>query len=1104
MDNQSVKIFEHMTDRPYYEEKNIRSGINKIKNSPYSGTSMTSVKDNEPAMHAQYVVDVKPTLLKFEDTEKIKDIIFHDNTWGVAEHENIWIDNQGLLRTDYSNQYGGKEGYVTNEKFQNGKIDDNLIDKSGKFVPEKIPNKRYNKLLSEDSEEYTFPMIKTLIVNGVSPDAMSTVKTIKQNLLLPSSDYLDDLAELASNMTTDEIKSTIKRVETAGKASSSLYPVLLKRINGEGVFDKGIDSEEKYYKLKSDDKLRLYAEKVAIIKSYDDIPDINTYNIEVKSQKDLDKLHEKLRKTARDNFDYIMGKNPDIIKYATEASRNEIFNALNKLATENNINLNYKVSTKIINSMKRIKKDEFNGSVSQGINLMLINFEKYLKLKTNLSEDKIHDFTLSIRPIIENKLTITEQDVKTDFESGRNQKIAQWIDREFAPKTDKELAQILNSLRNMPKSEFESKYNSKILDEDVGIEAMNGYDVVKTIRSGSESMKNSFINTIFQESYYKDINESKTTAYYDLKKLSRKLSGGRYVGGKRSFDDLYSDFYNNLQMLTIKKIFNKYKDDTFRKYFAFPAYPLVEISTEEDLEKSLNTFSEKLNNYMDYIYAYKNQQASLEIIYALKKYSDTKLQPDADLTPRQYAKITQELNRLLALNSSDNTINDKKEEARQLFASGTHSAKEYKDYINSLYDLFKIYEKTADGKTMKEAEEISRKNIDIYKKTYVMSMFDTKYQGRALEILNKWISAKSKAVWVKDHYVPTVTEDSSEKAKSIAQKYVQNVADAEKYFAQFQELFFKHRFLDSPEKYMNEFLLLSAKDAKHPDRIYNSETEEGKKAIKDLKDIFQTNMKSLLYKADMMELQYILMDCAKKGNLNAVRDALQKTTMQLTDGRVISLDSEEGINLIVTPMLKEENLDTAALFLNQLGLSEKVADMISDKDSLDIAYKNFNRIQSILKSVDSQAKFARDEFRKLGNIDHNPNYEEIIKDLKNKLIEKAKRTNYAKGAEIFEAVIDDALKEIKQQPDKSKTLLLGIDIDVAISGLRDVVKANIDYLHMPLQVIQIRYNLLRKLLLPDNSDIAKKAEEYVVKIQDLFEYENNVDSHYPNIGITSA
>ena len=1104
MDNQALKIFEHMTDRPYYGERNIRSGINKIKNSPYSGTSMTSVKDTEPAMHAQYVVDVKPTLLKFENTEKVKDIIFHDNTWGASEHENIWVDQQGLLRTDYSNEYGGQEGYITNEKFQNGKLEDNLIDKKGKFVPEKIPSKQYNKLVNMDDEEFTFPMIRTLVLPGVSPEAMATVKTIKQNLLLPSYEYLDDLTEKASKMTSDEIKSTIKRVETAGQASRSVYPVLLKRINGDDVFDKGIDSKEKYYKLAPDDKLRLFAEKVAIIKSYDEIPDINTYNIEIKSQKELDKLHQKLRKTAKDNFDYIMGKNPDILKYATEASRKDIYNELKQFAADNDINLSYKAMTKIVNSMKRVKKERYNGSISQGIDLMQNNFEKYMKLKTSASEDKIQQLSDKIRPLIEKKLIITEQDVKTNFSTGRNQNIANWIDKEFSPKTDKEFAQILNSIRNVTTEEFNKNYETHISDTDMGIKSINGYDVVKMIRSGNESMKNAFINTIFSESYYKDINQSKTTAYYDLKKLSRNLSGGRYVGGERTFDDIYSDFYYNLQTLTIKKLFNKYKDDAFRKYFVFPAYPLVEISTQEDLENSLNTFNEKLNNYMDYIYAYKNQQASLSIIYELKEYADKKFPKTGDLTSHQYYKVTQELNRLLALNSSDNTIDSEKEKARLLFASGTRCAEEYKNFINALYDIFKIYEKTADGKTMKEAEENSRKKKKKKKKTYVMSMFDTKYQGKALEILNKWISAKSKAVWVKDHYNPTITEESSEEAKAIAQKYEQNVEDAEEYFNQFRDLFFKHRLLETPDKYLKEYMLLCAKDAKHPDRKYSSDNTGNKKAVEDLRETYKTNLKSLLYKADMMELQYTLMDCAQKGNLNAVRDAFKKSTMELTNGSVVTLDSEEGLNFIISPMLKEENLDTAAQFLNQLGLSEKVADMVSDNSSLDIAYKNFNRIQSILNSADKQAKFAREEFKKLGNIDNNPDYEKIIFDLRQRLMEKAKKTNFAKGAEIFDAAIEDALKEIKQQPDQSKTLLLGTDIDLAISGLREVVKANIDYLNMPLQVIQVRYNLLKKLLLPDNSKIAAKAEEYIEKLQELLEYEHNVENSYPHIGITSA
>jgi len=1104
MDNQALKIFEHMTDRPYYAETNIRLGLDKIKRSPYSGTSMTSVKDTEPAMHAQYVVDVKPTVLKFEDTTKVNDIIFHDNSWGASEHENVWVDKLGLLRTDYSNSYGGQEGYVTNDKYQNGKLEDNLVDKKGKFIPEKIPNKQYNKLAGEDGEEYTFPMIRTLMLSGVSPKAMSTVKAIKQNLLLPSSDYIDDLTNYASEMSRDEIKSAIKRIQSAGESSRAVYPVLLKRINGDDLFDKGIDSEEKYYKLAPDDKLRLIAEKVAIIKSYDEIPDINTYNIEVKSQKELDRLHKKLRTEARNNFDYIMGKNPDILKYATESARKNTYILLKEFAKENNVNLSYKAMTKIVNSMKRVKNSNYNGSISQGTDLMIANFEKYLKLKTNANDEKIKEISSKVKAIIEKNLTITESDIKKNFSSGRNEKIGDWIDAEFAPKTDKEFAQILNNLRNMTNTEFKKNYDSKISDSDMGIKSINGYDIVKSIRSGSETMKNAFINTVFSEGYYRDIDESKTRAYYDLKKLSRKLSGGTYIGGKRSFDDLYSDFYYNFQGLTIKKEFDKYKDNAFRKYFVFPAYPLVEISTEEELESSLNTFNEKLNDYMDYIYAYKNQQASLELIYELKKYSDTKFPQTGDLSQRQYTKVIQELTRLLALNSNDSTIDGKKEEGRLLFASGTKDAQTYKKYIDSVYDLFKIYEKTADGKTMKEAELIAQTNIDTYKKTYVMSMFDPKYQRKALELLNKWISAKSKAIWVKDHFNPTINEDSSEEAKDIADKYIQRVENADEIFKQFRELFMKHRLLASPDHYMNEYLLLCAKDAKHPDRKYNSESEKGKEAIKDMRETYKTNLKSLLYKADMMELQYTLMDCAQKGNLNAVRDAFKNSTLELTDGSVVTMDSKEGLNVIISPMLNEENLDTAALFLNQLGLSEKVAKMISDKSSLDVAYKNFNRIQTILKSADSQAKFARAEIRKLGNIDNNSDYEQIILDLKQRLMDKAKRTSFSTGASIFEAAIDDVLNDIKNQTDQSKTLLLSTSIDMAISGLREVVKANINYLNFPLQVIQKRHDLMLKLLLPDNSEVAKEAEKYLEAIQNLLEYENSLKENFPHIGITSA
>ena len=1100
MENQSSKIFEHMTDRPYYEETNIRSGIEKIKNSAYSGSSTTSVKDDEPAMHAQYIVDIKPIALTLEDTQKVKNIIFHDNTWGASEHENIWTDKQGFLRTDYEDKYGGENGFITNANYLNGKLEDNIIDKKGEFKPKKIPNKQYNKLIKSDVE-YSFPMIRSIIMQGVSPEAMPTVKEIKQTLLLPSYDYIDELKKYASTMTQEELKSKIKKIQTAGKDSANTHKILLKRIEGNGIFDKGIDSEEKYYKLSPNDKLRLIAEKVAIIKSYDNIPDINTYNIEVKNQKDLDKLHKKLSIEARNNFDYIMAKNPDILRYGAEGSRKEIYEVLKNFTNDNNINLNYITMTKIVNSMKS-RDNNYNGSISQGINLMLTNFEKYLKSKTNIDDKGIRELSNKIRPIIEKNLTITEKDVKTGFKTYRNEQIASWIDREFAPKTDREFAQILNNLRNMTTEDFKKYYDSKISDSDLGIKAISGYDIIKMIRSENEQIKNAFINTLFSESYYKDVDESKTRAYYDLKKLSRNLSGGIYVGGIRSFDDLYSDFYMGFQELTIKKEFNKYKDTAFRKYFSFPAYPVVEIISAETYEESLNSLYDKLNNYMDYIYAYKNQHESLQLAEELKKYTE-KLPKAGNITDNQFRKISNLIEKIMYLNASDDTILDKRLEGEELLASGNRDSETFRQYIDSLYSLFKIYEFTADGKTMKQAQQITKNNIDDYKKTFIINSFDPKYQNKAFEILNKWISAKSKAVWIKDHFNSNITDSSSDGAKNIAEKYTQNVEDADRIFDKFKDLYIKHHLLGTPEKYMDEFLLLHAKDAKFPNEKYLPDNKEWQEAMQKLRESFESNLKSLLYKSDMIKLQFILMNCAEKGNLNAVRNAFKNSTIELTNGTVVTMDSDEGLNLIVAPMLNEENLDTAALFLNQLGLSENIAKMICDSESLDIAYKNFNRIQSILKSTDAQAKFVKNEFLKLGNIDDDPNYEQIIKDLKERIIDKCNRTNYRKAKEVYCAAIEDTLREIKQSTNRSRKILLGTNLNLAVAGLKDVVKAEITELNMPLIIIQKRYDLMKKLKLPDNSPLIKDVEKYMKSMQDLLNYEHSVKKSFPNIGVTS-
>ena len=66
-----------------------------------------------------------------------------------------------------------------------------------------------------------------------------------------------------------------------------------------------------------------------------------------------------------------------------------------------------------------------------------------------------------------------------------------------------------------------------------------------------------------------------------------------------------------------------------------------------------------------------------------------------------------------------------------------------------------------------------------------------------------------------------------------------------------------------------------------------------------------------------------------------------------------------------------------------------------------------------------------------------------------------------------------------------------------------MVKAEITELNMPLIIIQKRYDLMKKLKLPDNSPLIKDVEKYMKSMQDLLNYEHSVKKSFPNIGVTS-
>nr|QGT49736.1 hypothetical protein Melaina855_1230 [uncultured Candidatus Melainabacteria bacterium] len=1047
---QQIQIIEQMTDRPYYIETNGQLAVKKIKNSPYSGISGTSVDHKRPAMHAQYIVDIKP--IKVGNTTK--EALFHDNTWGPKEHANTWIDENGLSRTDYNNEYGGELGYITDEKYSNGKLLDNLFTEVGQT--------------KEEYEEYKFPMLTDILTPGRNPLAGSFVRQIRQNTMLSPTMYLETLEKLAQSMTRNEVFTTINKTKNLGQNTYKKYLKIENRILSQEPLNKGINTLEDYNNLSDNDELKILLEKIALIKSFSGIPDSKIFYRKT-TMAELNNMKSIIRKEAHKNFDYTFGKNSDITKYGTESVRNNLNTQLSQLAKENNFKLSLNQIINIVNSMNKISKEKFDGSLDTTINLMSDNFAKYLATHTpdfDNKNKKIEDIANNVRTMLRANMGFTLADLNKTSSA-----IRKWIDDAFAPSTDEEFVQIFRNLQNMTTKEFYSKYNSQITDEIMGIKPITGFDVLKQFKVLDESAMDSVFSMLFNEEFGYTTSMSKTIPSYDYTKTNRILRGAYYAKEGRSFDDIYIDYYFSLLSLNRHKQYDKLKTMAFKQYGMFPAYPKVDPDSKKDIEDMIQDFYNEISNSIEAIEAYKIQDQSFEIIEKIKKYSK-KLDEKSPLSQRQEKYIKDLMAQFLEINGEDTSVKDTIDagfKIMELDSSATGS--DYKKLIDIMFNELKMFVTTADGKTMQDSVKATVTEIQNKRREFVMNIIEPKYQNKAYKLLDKWLSAKMK-----------------------------NNPNSDDYFADFEIFFEKHRLTKNPERLLNEYLLLLAQ----PDDNTRQYSEAEKKQLEDVKEIYKLNIKGLLFQANILEMQQILMNCAKEGNLNIVREEFKNSQIMLNDGRIVSLDSDEGLIIILDPLMRDEDIDTLVMFIEQLGLSERVIEMYTKNIKFDNVYKNIKRIDNILLSVSKQTEIVKKELDKLGNIDNDPDYIEKINQTKENIIKKFKNTNYRKSIKIVEEGFKNALAEIEKHPELSKTAYLHLFMENVKTATLYVATNQIDQLNLKLMAYQRIYDLLRNLKVRKDSYVLPYLEKYFEEVKKVEEFANQHTRDYKNLDLKTG
>ena len=733
---QEVKILQQMTDKKYQSTLDLDKAIDKIKNTPHSGISGTSVFHNRIGGHAQYVAEISPV--------NGKDVLYHDNTWGASELENTWADSDGILHTDYSDTRGGETGYITNNKYRNGNYVEDLKYKTGYVPPRKVENKQLRKLTGE-TDGYKFSTVFDMIIPGTDGSTKRTAAAIKDNIFIPPSSYLDDFTNLASKMTQDEIKSSIMRCKQAGSSYSQKYNKMIEHLDTT-PFNKGIESEEDYNSLADNDSIKVNFEKAALVRSFPDGADWKELaKAETVSQ--VKEFEKKRDDKARSYFNYAFAKEPEILNaYIMDKNVNKldeiISGALDKYHIEIDNNDKDKILKKTIIYDKN-DKEQFDGSLKHtidfAVNKTLKSFDNVLPESENSKLAK-EDIRENLTKSLSDALYFNESDINNT--STKFKAITKYIDRKYNPETNADFANEYRRLQDMTIDEF-MKETSDVKHEDLAIKDYTGYEMLKRFKASDEKTESTVRNIMFQKELLQDITLSNTKSKYKYHKLYKQKQGVTYKG-PRTFDDLYRDYYFALQTLEYEKMFNKYKDKNLKTYAATPSYPKIDVIDKKKIDEQCNSISTASLKILEDVNIKKNT-IRLYNLHDELSMTINNLPDNSKVSKKQIQNINNLAGQFVTLTYGDESSKQLTDSAMKLLdINNKQTGNDYKKAFTNLdkqMNGLKILNSTDDLNKSIKSDISSLKMLH----NSILGSIPKHYQNTVREDINNWMREELKS-----------------------------------------------------------------------------------------------------------------------------------------------------------------------------------------------------------------------------------------------------------------------------------------------------------------------------------------------------------------------
>lgn len=1035
--DQEIRILEYMTGRPHYSTQDYQEAINKIKTSPYSGISASSVYHDRIGGHAQYIADIESIEIKDKNGNiQTKEVLFNDNTWGASEKENTWIDSSGLTRTDYSDNRGGALGYITNDKYRNGNLVDRILsDMLVQNTPGTIDNKIYKKIKKNTKSE-PFPQYYGAILDGKSKKIKTTSDKLHDAIFVNNSRFINKLQKIGEKHTEAELQAMITNIQHIGKSWKSTYETLKKRIFP--ITGNGINSQEEYNKLADNDYLKVILEKIALRENAQ-VTGLEPDIARVRNVKELNKFRAAQKTRALNSFKYAFSKSEYIVNYLAESFGEKEFDKFEALLDKHKIKLSDEEISKIGEDFSLDTK-KFDGSAKTTINLIMENIQASINniIKDVNAQEEFADF---YRNFLTEKIYFNEQDLDMDeLENQKYSHIISFIDKVYNPEDNEEFVKIYRTIQDMTNQEFKSEVLSKTTYEDMGVKSLTGFDILKKLQRYDEKANTNLINAIYYDSLVTEINTEKYEPIYSYERFARKAK----YSPNYNFNTIYRDLNSDLSLLTMPKLFNKYKDRNLNKYNVYPAYPQIEFLSENFINKSFNSSIENIEKNVHTIKTLNEQIQNYEIAHLLTKLKNTAKENQV-IKGQNYNIIVNLFSRLIALNHNDPSVQEvfnSALEALQIEEGSKWQA--YLPYINSIINRLTDFENTTSKEVLSQVIAKEKSEVIANKKIFNEVFIQPKYQSRVAETYNKFEQA--------------LIKEQPQAAEALKNQLL--------------EEFKKYNILNTPEELLGQFIKSCAKDSRlNP---YNG--------------MFTQLLTRAIDYAKLAEIQDIIMEAIGDGVALNAKSKFNKYTLSFNSGEYL-MGSDEMVSYMTNQLIIDNEFETGLLFLEKFGLSEqyikhaaesfdfeKLENLIKDAHLL---ADNFSNFQTSI-----EADFA--EAQK-GLEDENCDYAKILNKLRSAIYEKGSENSL--DEEYLNTIItgiDTVEYNYEINPNVQKLLVFTTVMGTSKNKMVEAIRAKIQEKDIILGSSTTIANFINQILLPEGSEAEKLRNEINNNFNNLF------------------